>query len=46
MHQSFLKRLFDIFLSLLGIIVLLPFFLFISLLIIVDSRGGIFYKQV
>jgi len=41
-----LKRLFDIFFSLIGIILLLPFFLFISILIIIDSKGGVFYKQV
>jgi len=41
-----LKRLFDIFFSLIGLIVLLPFFLVISILIIIDSKGGVFYKQV
>jgi lipopolysaccharide/colanic/teichoic acid biosynthesis glycosyltransferase len=41
-----LKRAFDIFFSFIGILILLPFFLIISLLIIFDSRGGIFYKQV
>ncbi|HCQ30227.1 MAG TPA: glycosyl transferase [Flavobacteriales bacterium] len=40
-----LKRLFDIFFSLIGIILLLPLFLIISLLIIIDSKGGIFYIQ-
>ena len=39
------KRLFDIFFSLFGILILFPFFLIISLLIIVDSKGGIFYLQ-
>jgi lipopolysaccharide/colanic/teichoic acid biosynthesis glycosyltransferase len=41
-----LKRAFDIFFSFIGIIILLPFFLVISLLIIIDSRGGIFYRQI
>jgi lipopolysaccharide/colanic/teichoic acid biosynthesis glycosyltransferase len=41
-----LKRLFDIFFSLSGLIILSPFFILISLLIILDSRGGIFYKQI
>ncbi|MBK7182042.1 MAG: sugar transferase [Bacteroidetes bacterium] len=41
-----LKRIFDIFFSLIGLILLLPFFLFISILIIIDSKGGVFYKQV
>ncbi len=41
-----LKRAFDITCSLIGIIILLPFFILISFLVIVDSRGGVFYKQV
>jgi lipopolysaccharide/colanic/teichoic acid biosynthesis glycosyltransferase len=41
-----LKRAFDIFFSFIGILILFPFFLIISLLIILDSRGGIFYKQI
>lgn len=40
-----LKRVFDIVFSLFGIIVLLPFFLIISLFIVLDSKGGIFYFQ-
>ncbi|MCC6250957.1 MAG: sugar transferase [Bacteroidia bacterium] len=39
------KRLFDIFFSLLGIIILLPVFIVISFFIVIDSKGGIFYKQ-
>ncbi len=39
------KRLFDILFSLIGLIILFPFFIIIALLIIIDSRGGIFYKQ-
>ncbi len=38
--------MFDIFFSLLGIIILLPVFLVISFFIVIDSKGGIFYKQV
>ena len=41
-----LKRIFDICFSLIGLILLLPIFLFISILIIIDSKGGVFYKQV
>jgi len=41
-----LKRLFDIFFSLIGLVILLPFFIIIGLIIIFDSKGGIFYKQV
>ncbi len=40
------KRLFDITIALAGLIVLAPFLLIISLLILLDSNGGIFYKQV
>lgn len=40
-----MKRLFDIFFSLIGIIFLLPFFIIISILILLDSKGGIIYKQ-
>lgn len=39
-------RFFDIVFSLLGLILLLPFFLIISIAILIDSRGGIFYLQV
>ncbi len=39
------KRTFDIVFSLLGLIFLLPLFVFLSLLIKLDSRGPIFYKQ-
>lgn len=38
-------RFFDLLFSLLGLILLLPFFLIISLAIVIDSRGGIFYTQ-
>jgi len=38
-------RLFDIVFSLLGIIILLPIFLIIYLLVVIESRGGGFYIQ-
>jgi lipopolysaccharide/colanic/teichoic acid biosynthesis glycosyltransferase len=41
-----MKRLFDIVMSLIGLIILLPFFVLISIWILLDSRGGIFYRQV
>lgn len=41
-----MKRLFDIFFSLLGLAILLVPFMLISLIIVLDSRGGIFYRQV
>lgn len=40
-----LKRLFDILFSLLGIILLLPFFIAISFWIFFTSKGGVFYQQ-
>lgn len=40
-----LKRIFDIFFSSIGLVILLPFFIIIGLLIVIDSPGGVFYKQ-
>lgn len=40
-----MKRLFDIIFSFIGIVILLPVFLVISIIILLDSRGGIFYFQ-
>ena len=40
-----LKRIFDIFFSFLGLIVLFIPFLCIAFLISIDSKGGVFYKQ-
>ncbi|MDB5123376.1 MAG: sugar transferase [Mucilaginibacter sp.] len=39
------KRAFDFMCSLLGLIILLPFILIISLLIVLDSAGPAFYRQ-
>lgn len=41
-----LKRIFDIFFAIIGLVILLPFFFIIGLLLIIDSPGGMFYKQV
>jgi lipopolysaccharide/colanic/teichoic acid biosynthesis glycosyltransferase len=41
-----LKRSFDILLSLIGLILLCPFFLLITVLIKLDSKGPVFYRQV
>ena len=38
-------RFFDLVFSIIGTVVLLPFALIISVIIIFDSRGGIFFKQ-
>lgn len=40
-----IKRLMDIFLSLIGLIVLLPIFIILVLAIKLDSRGSVFFKQ-
>ncbi len=40
-----LIRFFDVLFSLCGLIVLFPFFLIISIFIIINSRGGIFFLQ-
>lgn len=41
----FWKRVFDIFVSGLVLILVSPLFLVISLAIIIDSKGGVFYRQ-
>jgi len=41
-----LKRIFDIISSLFGLILLSPFMIIIAILIKLDSRGPIFFKQV
>lgn len=41
-----MKRLFDIFASGIGLIVLSPFFLILAIWIKLDSKGPVFYRQV
>lgn len=41
-----IKRCFDIIVSLIAIIILLPILLLIALWIKIDSRGSIIYKQI
>lgn len=41
-----IKRIFDLIYSFLGILLLSPIFIVISILIITTSKGGVFYKQV
>lgn len=41
-----MKRIFDIIFSSVGLIVLSPLLIIISLLIITESRGGVFYVQI
>ena len=41
-----LKRIFDFVSSVIALLLFLPFLIIISLLIIIESRGGVFYRQV
>ena len=45
MYRQFIKRTIDIILSLLGIIVLIPFFVIIIIAVFVDDPGPVFFKQ-
>ncbi|MFN5416164.1 MAG: sugar transferase, partial [Flavobacteriia bacterium] len=40
-----MKRLFDILVSFVVILIFFPFGIIISLLIVFSSRGGVFYRQ-
>lgn len=40
-----MKRFFDIFFSFLGLLLLSPLFLVLAVWISLDSRGGVFYRQ-
>jgi len=44
--QGFLKRAMDVFISLTGLILLLPFFSLLALLIKLDSDGPVFFTQI
>ena len=41
-----MKRLFDFSVSLIGLILLSPIFLILALIIVIDSRGGVFFRGV
>lgn len=45
MYKQFLKRVLDIVLSFLAIIILFPLFLVLSIWIKADSKGPVFFKQ-
>ncbi|MBP8993155.1 MAG: sugar transferase [Bacteroidales bacterium] len=40
-----MKRIFDLLFSFLGLVILSPFLLVIAILIVIDSKGDIFYLQ-
>ena len=44
-QQKFAKRMIDIIFSIIVLLGLLPLWIFVSLLIIIESKGPIFYKQ-
>ncbi len=45
-RRRFIKRAFDIFCSVIGLLIFAPFFPFVALLIHLDSPGPIFFRQI
>jgi len=45
MYRKYIKRLLDFILSLLGIILLSPLFLFLAIIIKIDSKGPLLFRQ-
>ena len=45
MYQKIIKRCLDLVLSFLGLIVLLPVFLILSLAVLIDDPGPVFFRQ-
>ena len=45
MYKSYFKRVLDIFVGVVTLIVLLPLFIIVGILIYVSSKGSIFYSQ-
>lgn len=45
MYQKIVKRIFDFVLSFLGLIVLIPFLLLLAIVVKLDSKGPILFKQ-
>ena len=44
-YRQYLKRLIDFVIALAAIVILIPVYLFLSIWIALDSRGGVLYKQ-
>src|ERR1700693_3319473 len=44
-HQRIIKRAVDILLSIMGLLFTIPFFVLVPVLIRLDSRGRVFYRQ-
>jgi undecaprenyl phosphate N,N'-diacetylbacillosamine 1-phosphate transferase len=45
MYKSFLKRLFDLIISLIGLIILSPVFLILTVLLLIGNKGQPFFSQ-
>lgn len=45
MYKTVVKRMIDIILSLIGTIILIPFFAIIGIIIYIDDPGPVFFKQ-
>ena len=45
MYKRYFKRMFDVILSTIGIIVLIPVWLILAILIVIDDPGPVFFKQ-
>lgn len=45
MKYRYIKRVFDIFISFMLLVLISPFFLFISCLVYITSKGPVFYNQ-
>ena len=45
MYNKFFKRLFDIVLSFLGLLILSPVFFILALFVVLDDPGPVFFSQ-
>ena len=45
MYRNFFKRIFDLFAALIIFMLFLPLFIFVALLVKLDSRGPVFFRQ-
>ena len=43
--QKIKKRIFDVIISLIGFIIFLPIMIIISIIVKIDSKGSVIYKQ-
>lgn len=43
--EAFVKRVIDIFVAIFALILLLPLFIFLAIIIKIDSKGPVFFKQ-